>query len=176
MSPLGVSDGEVWAVATMAAALYVRSAPWARFRFSELVSDAAVGVMEAAARWDPERGVPFRAFALRRARGAIIDEQRRTGVRDRQGREREAVLSLDALVAGTAAGHDIVAARWDGFREVDVRDLLRHLDARQRRIVVGYYWLGLTQAQIGAREGVSEARVGQIIKASLGVLRESLAA
>lgn len=36
-----------------------------------------LGLVEAAARFDPERGVEFRQFAYRRIRGAVVDELRR---------------------------------------------------------------------------------------------------
>src|SRR5215213_5952 len=42
----------------------------------ELVRAASLGLVEAAHRWDPSRGVPFEAFALRRMRGAVLDALR----------------------------------------------------------------------------------------------------
>ena len=45
--------------------------------FEELVSLASVGLAEAAARYDPKSGVPFRAFAWYRVHGAVMDGLRR---------------------------------------------------------------------------------------------------
>ena len=41
--------------------------------FEDLVADGAEGLVEAAARFDPGRGVPFDAFAKHRVRGAMVD-------------------------------------------------------------------------------------------------------
>jgi RNA polymerase sigma factor for flagellar operon FliA len=45
--------------------------------FDELVALANAGLAEAASRFDPDRGVPFHAFAWYRVQGAIIDGLRR---------------------------------------------------------------------------------------------------
>lgn len=54
---------------------------WPRVReyveLDELVSLALVGLTEAAARFDPGAGVPFRGFAWYRVHGAVIDGLRR---------------------------------------------------------------------------------------------------
>ena len=42
----------------------------------ELVQAAALGLVEAALRYDPERGVPFECWATARMRGAVIDAVR----------------------------------------------------------------------------------------------------
>lgn len=47
------------------------------FDLAELVSFGRVGLLAAARRFDPARGVPFRAYASYRIRGAILDEVRR---------------------------------------------------------------------------------------------------
>jgi RNA polymerase sigma factor for flagellar operon FliA len=44
----------------------------------ELVSAGVLGLTEAAARFDPDRGIPFAAFASRRIRGAVLDLMRST--------------------------------------------------------------------------------------------------
>lgn len=42
----------------------------------ELATAGTLGLVEAARRWDPERGVPFDRFATQRIRGAILDSVR----------------------------------------------------------------------------------------------------
>jgi RNA polymerase sigma factor for flagellar operon FliA len=71
------------------------------FELDELVSLAAIGIAEAAERYDAARGVPFRAFAWYRARGAVMD-----GVRDAvqemmylPTRTRRALLALEGAGA-----------------------------------------------------------------------------
>ena len=60
---------------------------------SDLVQDGVIGLMDAAHRFEEERGIKFETFAERRVRGAMIDALRRDawprGVR-RQRRELEA--------------------------------------------------------------------------------------
>ena len=51
----------------------------------DLVGDAHVGLVKAAERFDPGRGVPFRAFALIAIRGALIDTVRRAAKKDSLG-------------------------------------------------------------------------------------------
>ena len=43
---------------------------------TELVLAGELGLVEAARRWNPDRGVPFERFAARRIRGAILDSLR----------------------------------------------------------------------------------------------------
>src|SRR5262245_5291591 len=45
-----------------------------RLEVDDLVSAGTIGLIEAADRYDPERGVTFASFAYRRIRGAVIDE------------------------------------------------------------------------------------------------------
>ena len=45
--------------------------------FENLEAAGVLGLVQAAEQFDPTRGVPFRAFATMRIRGAIIDEVRR---------------------------------------------------------------------------------------------------
>jgi RNA polymerase sigma factor for flagellar operon FliA len=47
--------------------------------FDDLVAYGRIGLLDAADRFDPTKGVPFEAFARRRIQGAIIDGIRRDG-------------------------------------------------------------------------------------------------
>jgi len=53
--------------------------------YEELVSNGQEGLIQAARRYDPERGVAFATFAYYRIRGAIFDSIRRTGPMVRVG-------------------------------------------------------------------------------------------
>jgi len=53
-----------------------RNTPHARTP-DDLVSTAVMGLVEAANRFEPTHGEPFAAFALKRVRGAVLDELRR---------------------------------------------------------------------------------------------------
>lgn len=47
-----------------------------RTSFEDLVGAGVIGLLEAAERFEPDRGVAFTTFAYRRIRGAILDAQR----------------------------------------------------------------------------------------------------
>ena len=73
----------------------------AHVRRDDLVSAGQFALFTAAKGYDPGLGVPFAAFALRRVRGAVIDELRRTDWASRsvRRRAREAQTARDALAA-----------------------------------------------------------------------------
>jgi RNA polymerase sigma factor for flagellar operon FliA len=48
-----------------------------KLEVDDLVQDGLVGLMAAAARFEPARGIPFEAFATSRVRGAMVDGLRR---------------------------------------------------------------------------------------------------
>ena len=68
-------------------------------RLDDLYSAGLVGYLAAVEDYDPERGVPFSAYAVHRVRGAIFDELRRLdwvprGVRDRIRHTERAIATL----------------------------------------------------------------------------------
>jgi RNA polymerase sigma factor for flagellar operon FliA len=65
----------------------------------ELLSFGQEGLLLAARRFDPERGVPFRRFANYRVRGAIIDGMRSHGALPRRAHEKLRALQAAQLVA-----------------------------------------------------------------------------
>jgi RNA polymerase sigma factor for flagellar operon FliA len=65
----------------------------------ELLSSGREGLLDAARRFDPERGVPFRAYANFRVQGAIYDGLRRTSGLPRRALERVAALEAAALAS-----------------------------------------------------------------------------
>jgi RNA polymerase sigma factor FliA len=103
----------------------------------ELASFGREGLLEAARRFDAGRGVPFRAYATFRVRGAIIDGVRATGRLPRRVHER--LRAYDA--AGTASegaaedvlgGPEVPATRADAERALD-----SHLAAMATAMAVG---------------------------------------
>ena len=51
-----------------------------RMDLDEMVGNGSTGLVDAANRWDPERGIAFSTFAYYRVRGAILDGLRRQGL------------------------------------------------------------------------------------------------
>jgi len=58
----------------------IRATLHKRIDFEELVSYGMIGLMEAADRYDPRRGIAFTTFSYYRIRGAIFDGLREMGV------------------------------------------------------------------------------------------------
>lgn len=67
----------------------------------DLTGAAILGLVEAARRFDPSRGVPFEPWALQRIRGAILDAARSADTASRRTRKesREVERAIDTLVA-----------------------------------------------------------------------------
>ncbi len=103
----------------------------------ELRSFGQEGLLDAARRFDPERGVPFRAFASYRVRGAMFD-----GVRRVARVPRRAFLRIRALEAAACqsegAVEDVMAGPPPGARAEDAeRALAEHLAGMATAMAVG---------------------------------------
>lgn len=90
----------------------------------ELTSFGREGLLDAARRYDASRGVPFRAYANFRVRGAIIDGVRSIARLPRRVHERLRALDAAARVSEGAA-EDVLGSAPRG----DARDAERALDA-----------------------------------------------
>lgn len=62
------------------------------FDFDDLVSYGIVGLIDAAERYDGDRGIPFASYASLRIRGAVIDALRKVDPLSRAARHRERLL------------------------------------------------------------------------------------
>lgn len=88
-----------------------------------------------------------------------------------------APASLDAASAGDprplgerlAAGNESV---WD---RLELRDLLRRLPERERRVIVLRYLLDRTQVEVAAALGISQVQVSRIERRALARLRQQAA-
>ena len=145
----------------------------------DIASAAVVGLIDAIDRFQPDRGVPFEAYAALRIRGAIIDELRRVDERGRSGDATPRAMSLDGLVEDDwmhfLASDDGVDAKFD---HEDLRgrveDAIASLPPRQREVLARYYADALTLREAGARMGVSEARACQLHGRAIANLRRAL--
>ncbi len=123
----------------------------------DLESAGLVGLIDAVDRYQPERGVPFEAYAALRVRGAVLDELRAaTG-----GRRNEAPtqLSLDALL--DEGDHKLPSVDETGPQ-------------RQRVVLARYYGQSLGLREAGKSMGVSEARACQLHGRAIANLRRAL--
>ena len=142
----------------------------------DLESAGVIGLIDAVDRYQPERGVPFEAYAALRVRGAVLDELRAaTG-----GRPSETVarVSLDELLE--AGDHTLPATDEIGPQRAAedlaarVESALRYLPERQRQVIARYYGQSLTLRETGKTMGVSEARASQLHARAIENLRRAL--
>jgi len=164
----------------------------------DFIQNARLGLLEAMSRFDPDRGVPFPAFAKPRVRGAVFNGLRAIlGERPRAGSdplydERLASLmddtsddSVDRVVdailgLGTAflLGEDVdldpcaYAGRADTQRRM--RAGVARLPERLRRIVEAHYFQHVPFVDIAAASGLTKGRISQLHSQALRELREIL--
>lgn len=147
----------------------------------DVTSAALLGLIDAVDRFEPDRGVPFEAYASLRVRGAIVDELRRMDERGRGAgaQERPRAVSLDGLIEDE--WQPFLAAD-DGLDEQFEREDLRGriegaldtLPPRQRELLARYYTDALTLREAGERMGISEARACQLHGRAITNLRRAL--
>lgn len=91
-----------------------------------LESAGVLGLVEAAAKYDPARNAQFKTFAYQRVRGAIYDEMRRNSMFPQQVLERVAAIRRAyRTVAPPATVAEL--ARITGLSENDVSDTLANM-------------------------------------------------
>lgn len=148
----------------------------------DLEQVAMVGLVRAARDFDPERGVPFQAFAAQRICGELAHE-----IRDheqliripRNLRYGRGVRAVRFEVPTDPDMSPIVERMPDGRAAFDERvvvfDLVESLPAVKRYIFRLRFYEGLTQREIGARLGRSQTYVSIIERAALRELRAAIA-
>ena len=194
----------------------------------DLVQDGMVGLIDAAERFDEERGIKFETFAERRVRGAMIDALRRDawprGIR-RARRELEAAREKLRQELGTEPSLAAIAEHMgsdetrlsrtilristieatspltsaetingahlppvmvppelprpdrlceEGEVAARVRDAIKGLPWRERKVIGLYYYGDVTMKQIGSKIGVNESRVSQLHARAVQRLRKTL--
>lgn len=103
----------------------------------DLLAYGREGLLDAARRFDPARGVPFRAYANFRVRGAIIDGVRTMARLPRRVHERLGALAALARVSEGAI-EDLQVAPPPGAQPVDAeRALTDHLRSMATAMAMG---------------------------------------
>ena len=102
----------------------------------DLVAFGFQGLLEARARFDAAKGVPFRAFAYYRVRGAVLDGVRRMARLPRRAYARlKAAEALDRFAESTAEGR---ATAMQKMQRSNVEGNLRAIDAILGRVAAAY--------------------------------------
>lgn len=187
--------------------------------FADLKQLACAGLLEALDRFDPERGVPFRAFASSRISGSIADgiakmsevreqlswkhRMRRERLRSLELSDTDAMTTEDALAAlaelalGLALGFmlegtglyvegtddfgrspSLRPTAYDSLAWNDVvTSLTTELSAlpdREQLILRHHYMGGMGFEHLSSLLGISKARVSQLHRTALGLLRKRM--
>ncbi len=115
----------------------VRNAIGSQVPVEDLESFGREGLLDAARRFDPERGIPFRAYANLRIRGAVYDGVRRTMPLPRRVHERLRGLSAAREVSAGAAEGVYAAGSASAGADYADRVLGEHLASMATAMALG---------------------------------------
>jgi RNA polymerase sigma factor (sigma-70 family) len=152
----------------------------------DLVQEGALGAMEAAERYDPQAGVRFGNYAAHRIYGRMRDFLRDWDhlsrvhrARVNAGKDRPVeVQSMDVSLCERGERilhlHEMIGQRDHELVELrdEVARLLRHLSARERRIVTGYFLEQKTMREVAGELDLTESRVSQCVALIVRKLRD----
>lgn len=149
----------------------------------DLCQDAYCGLLMASRRYDPNRGVSFRAYARRRINGAVLDGLRKTDHLSRQARavvkaegtERFAKL-VQLECTEEIEGELLAPDRW--AIRAELRELLmaamEDLPVVVREVLHSYYFEHKPMSEIATHLGISGGRVSQLHRRGVELVRQYL--
>ncbi len=132
----------------------------------DLVSYAYFGLADACEKFDPDRGVPFEPYALRRIYGAIVDGLRKEN--ETRKYKPEIITLSDIIPDGT----DVLGIIEQRELAREIQQALQQLPARQRHVIKRHYVDGARFGEIARECCISAARTSQIHKDARDTLRE----
>jgi RNA polymerase sigma factor (sigma-70 family) len=156
---------------------------------ADLRAAGVLGLVEAAARFEPTRGLRFSTYAWTWVKGAVLAELRRSHVvpvaewtarKDkRQGRPPRVMVVYGALDedAPESASFEPAEQEGDADREMrlrGVRDASERLEDPSHRLVIAGTLGGRTPEQIGESMGLGDERVRQLLREAQTLLAESM--
>lgn len=137
---------------------------------AELQGEALLTLLRAVEEFEPSRGVPFEAFVKEKVWEALLSFVRREAKRKR----RERLLS-DFVGEGLRPPKGLPVSPEEAvLRKVDMEKALEALPEREREVIVGLFYKGLTQGEVARRLGVSQSQVSKLKAKALRRLREFL--
>lgn len=141
--------------------------------FEDLFSDGVIGLVQAAEKFDIERGFRFSTYATRAIRRNLY----RIVTNRRRDRTRFSTGSLDSQTEpeDVDRGSTISESRWDDL-QTRLRSMLSALDPRERQIVRARFGLESTRDVVtlqclAKKMGICKERVRQLEKRALDKLR-----
>jgi RNA polymerase sigma factor (sigma-70 family) len=141
----------------------------------DLVSAGCFGLLLAARRFDPSRGVGFGVFARSHVHGALMREIN-AAIRA-SGAGLDDVLAVDSdAIEPDSLPDENGADEVERTETSEVRDLMECLLTDHERTLLGlYFFEELTLAEVAAVLGGSESSVARAIKAALAKLKAAMA-
>jgi RNA polymerase sigma factor for flagellar operon FliA len=113
----------------------------------DLLSAGREGLLDAARRYDPDRGIPFRAYANFRVRGAIFD-----GVRHMAGLPRRAYERIAALNASLSSSEGGADQAFPGLTKPGGDGAAEAILSEQLATTATAYAMGLLLTSAGASD------------------------
>ena len=167
-------------VTGIAGRLYSRLPRGCGIEMADLVQAGNVGLLKAEKSYEPESGIPLAGYAKFRIRGEMLDMIRRHASRsfvlacDRDSVDdaEQPMEWLACVPAPAEASPHSSALRQQ--RSAILREEIRRLPDRYRRVVSMRYSGELTLREIGAELRVNESRASQIHRLALMRLRQAL--
>jgi RNA polymerase sigma factor FliA len=157
----------------------------------DLIGFGAIGLMDAVDKFDAGAGVRFETYASRRIRGAMADGMRTISwfPRDaerRTSRKIHKIVQVDFQTASNQSGYPLADTLCDRSEwlpgegaevQAEHEEVLRALatlPARERRVILEYYFERRCLAEIGSDMGISESRTCQLHRRALQILKSVL--
>ncbi len=147
----------------------------------DLISAGSEGLVDAARKFDPSKGVAFSAYAEIRIRGAMIDELRSRDHLSRSQRRHAHDFDGPPLSLDEPEAAEVVDWRADTEGDTSTRQEMgrmraatRLLPPRLQQLLTLYYVDDLTLREIGAVLSVTESRACQLHREALTQLRRTL--
>ena len=130
--------------------------------FEDILSFGVLGLLDAAERFEPERGFSFQTFAVPRIRGAILDELRRFDWISRSGREKlqKFERTLEEITKSGGSKDDSAVMKSMNIDEKSYRELL---DIASRSYMVSLDdVLALDDGAVQREETISDDRLSAL--------------
>lgn len=168
-------------VRILARALFAKARGIPEHRFldlDDLISAGTIGLLEAATRFDADRGVPFGAYCRRRIHGSMIVALRQTGLSRAEWLRLKAGAVVRTFVPLDTAYNQPSAINLQRDLETTdaiekIRTALRQLPTRER-LVIRMLVAEHSQRAIAPVLGVTPGRISQIQMRAQQRLRQAL--
>jgi len=140
----------------------------------DLLSAGAYGLLMAARRFDPNRGVGFGVFARSHIHGAVMREIN-LALRAVGGASDQVLTPPGDEIESNSLADTDGANRLDPAEAAEIREMMEYmLSAGERLALTLYYFEELTVAEVAAVIEQSPSSVARLIKGALGKLRSAI--